>query len=119
MIWYVARTAGVIVAAFTYEQSGYATEALDDATDTELQAFLAPGIPQSITNAQLKRQLDADGRLAAVKAVVAQAGGLGEELWNGAALFLRNDPLLIQLATAAGMSSADIDQTFIDAAKIT
>jgi hypothetical protein len=118
MIWYVARTAGVIVAAFTYEQAGYATEELDDATSAELQAFLAPGIPQSITNAQLKRQLAADNRLDAAKAAIAQADGLAEALWYGAAVFLRTDPLLIQLATAIGMTSADIDATFVAAAKL-
>ena len=119
MIWFVARTNGQIVAAFSYRQPGYAEETLDDAVSAELQAFLAPPVPASITNAQLKRQLATEGRLSAVKAVVAQADDLAQELWNGAANFLRNDPLLIQLATAAGMTSADIDATFTAAAKIT
>lgn len=117
-VWFVARTAGKIVAAFQYEQAGYATEALDDATSTELQALLAPPIPASITNAQLKRQLAADSRLNAAKTAIAQVDGVAEELWYGAAVFLRTDPLLIQLATAIGMTSADIDATFVAAAKL-
>lgn len=44
MIWYVHRSNGPgtpISWAGHYDQPGYADEALDDATDAELQAFLA------------------------------------------------------------------------------
>lgn len=41
-VWHVHRTNGAIVWAGQYAQPGYADEALDDQTSTELQAFLTP-----------------------------------------------------------------------------
>lgn len=75
-------------------------------------------IPASITNAQLKRQLDVLGKLAAAQAAVTQAGGLTLELWYGAGTFNRTNPLLAAMASAIGMSSADVDAAFISAAKL-
>jgi len=118
MTWYVSRNvSGAIVWAGKYEQSGYADEALNDANQ-ELQAFLAPETPQSVTNAQLKRQLDVLGKLTAAQAAVSQAGGLTLELWYGAGTFNRTDPLLEQMAAAIGMSSADVDAAFVAASKL-
>lgn len=119
MIWYVHRNADAkIVFAAQYAQDGYATEQLDDTTSAELQAFLAPGIPTSVTNTQLKRELDALGKLSAAVSAVTAAGGLTLQLWYGAGVFDRTDPLLIQMATALGMTSADLDSAFIAAAKL-
>lgn len=75
-------------------------------------------IPASVTNAQLKRQLDVLGKLSAAQAAVSQAGGLTMELWYGAGTFNRTDPLLTAMASAIGMTSADVDAAFIAAAKL-
>jgi hypothetical protein len=85
---------------------------VDQATVTALS------IPQSVTNAQLKRQLDVMGKLGASQAAVTQAGGLTMELWYGAGEFHRTDPLLTAMATAIGMTSSDVDAAFIAAVKL-
>ena len=43
-------------------------------------------------------------------------GKLAGVLWDRATKFLRNDPLLIQVGTLAGRSSADLDAIFVKAA---
>lgn len=40
-VWYVHRQGGTISAAFTYEQPGYADEALDDASNAEIITYRA------------------------------------------------------------------------------
>jgi hypothetical protein len=119
VIWYVARTAGSIVAAFTYAQPGYAEEALDDASSAELQAFLAPPIPQVIERSQGIRQLAADSKLAAALSVVAGADDLTQQLWYSPT-WQRSDPMLVGLSTAIGYDTdAKRDAFFAAAAKIT
>ena len=92
------------------------------ATQQEVDAELARRTemltPKVVTNAQLKRQLNAMSKLAAAKTAVDGAGGLTLELWYGAATFHRNDPLLIQMATAIGLQANDIDAAFVAAAKL-
>lgn len=79
----------------------------------------ALGIPRSITNAQLKRQLAADSKLSAAKTAVEAADGLAQALWYGAATFERTDPLLVGLATALGYDTdAKLDAFFVAAAKL-
>lgn len=117
MTWYVHKESSAIVWAGQYEQPGYTESVADD--DAGLLAFLAPKVPASVTNAQLKRQLDAIGKLAPAESAVQSAGGLTLALWYGAGAFNRNDPLLTQMATVIGMSSADVDAAFIAAAKLT
>lgn len=117
MIWYVHKEGGAIVWAGQYEQPGYTESIADD--DADLLAFLTPAVPQSITNAQLKRQLNADGKLASAKTAVEAADGLAQALWYGAATFERDDPLLVGLATALGYDTdAKLDAFFVAAAKL-
>lgn len=61
MIWNVARRGGAIVAAFSYQQPGYADEQLDDTNSTELQAYLqnATLIPDSSNSGNLPKVLRA------------------------------------------------------------
>jgi hypothetical protein len=72
----------------------------------------------AVTNAQLKRWLDGAGKLAAAQAAVATAGGLTLELWYGSAVFHVDDPLLVAMGAAIGMSTADIQAAFNAAAKL-
>ncbi|MBS0219131.1 MAG: hypothetical protein JSR91_00165 [Proteobacteria bacterium] len=90
-------------------------EIADDAV--EVMAFFTPRPATSITNAQLKRQLDADGKLAAARTAVNATDGLAEELWYGAAIFLRSDPLLLQLATAMGYDTEAKLEAFFESAR--
>ena len=77
-----------------------------------------PVVPQHVSNAQLKRQLSAMGKLADAQAAVAAAGGLTLELWYGCAVFSRTDPLLLGVATALGLTSDQIDAAFTAAAQL-
>lgn len=78
----------------------------------------APPNISIVTNGQLKRWLDANSKLATAKAAVVAAGGLTEELWYGASAFHITDPLLVAMATAIGMSSADLQAAFNAAASL-
>lgn len=71
-------------------------------------------IPQTATAGFFMRALIELGFYNAIAAVVAGSGNpTAQVLWNRAIEFPRQDPLLIQMATAAGMSSADIDAVYI------
>ena len=88
-------------------------------TQAQVDAAIASlAVPVFVTNAQLKRQLDALGKLTASHGAVTQAGGLVLELWYGAGVFHRADPLLNQMAAAIGMAPADIDAAFIAAEEL-
>lgn len=76
------------------------------------QAARDAAVPASVRSGQLILALDQVGKLDAVKAVVAAAGGLAADLWLHASQFDRADPLLQQLGQAAGMTSEDIDAVF-------
>lgn len=53
------------------------------------------------------------GWLGDVKAAIAAAGGLAEELWLHASTFERRHPLVAQIGTAIGKTSADLDELFL------
>lgn len=119
MIWHVARTAGTIVAAFSYPQPGYADETLDDATDAELQTFLAPKPLSSILRSQGLQQLSADGKLDAYTTALSSADKL-TQLLAQSPTWLRADPRLNAMAKALGYdTAAKIDAFFVAASKIT
>ena len=92
--------------------------AVDGTLTIDAKTVAALAVPASVTNAQLKRQLDVLGKLTAAQAAVSQAGGLTLELWYGAGTFNRTDPLLNQMAAAIGMSATDVDAAFAAAAKL-
>mgnify|MGYP003347160535 CR=1 len=77
----------------------------------------------TITNCQLKRQLNAANMLLNAQDLVQKAGGLILELWNGAAFFEITDPLLTSLALSAppqglGLTQDQLQQLFNDASKL-
>ncbi len=74
-------------------------------------------VPAEVRSGQLIKALHAAKKLEAVKAVVAAAGGLAADLWAHASIFDRDDPLIDQLGTAAGMTAEEIDDVFRAAAK--
>lgn len=50
-----------------------------------------------------------------VKAAVAQAGAMAEDLWMHASTFERGHPMLLQVAQAIGKTSDDLDRLFLTA----
>lgn len=58
------------------------------------------------------------GWLGDVKAAIAAAGGLAEELWLHASTFERGHPLVAQIGAAIGKTSADLDELFLLADEI-
>ncbi len=75
-------------------------------------------VPSTIGKGQLLRWLDAHDLLASVDAAVAQAGGLTQRLWQEAPTFPRHDPMVIAIATAIGMTEADLDEVYREAAQL-
>lgn len=71
-------------------------------------------VPQSATAGFFMRALIELGHYNAIAAVVQASGDpTAQVLWARAIEFPRQDPMLIQMATAAGMSSADIDAVYV------
>lgn len=83
-------------------------------------SFVPPptAIPQSITKLQAVLAMHDAGLLTQIEKAVNTAGGTSLILWNHASLFFRNDPLMAKIATAAGLSSAQLDHLFVAASKI-
>ena len=75
-------------------------------------AALANPVPKVVAAGAMIRALTQLGKLAAVDAAVAKASPLSQRLWARAASFPRSDPQVITIATAIGMSSADLDALY-------
>ena len=73
-------------------------------------------IPQTATAGRFLQALIELGFYNAVNAAVQQSGDLTTQtLWNRAIEFPRQDPLLLQMGAAAGMTSADMNAVFVKA----
>ena len=82
-----------------------------------------PIVPQSVMMWQLQMVLTQEGQIAAVNAAVAKAAATDPViagLWASLALpITRTSVTLAGLATAVGLTSAQLDALFIAAAKVT
>jgi hypothetical protein len=87
----------------------------DDATRADLYFG---GVPASVTNAQLRRALRAQGLLDQVDAAIQQIGGDALIQWQYGNPFMRFDPLVVQIGAALGKSETDIDNLFKAAAAL-
>lgn len=74
--------------------------------------------PQSITPRQIRLQLTAIGMRQAVEDYVASAGLGIKDWWEFSLAYERNAPLLVEAATALGMTSEQLDQFFVEANKL-
>lgn len=77
---------------------------------------LAVHVPQEVTDLQARLALIAAGKLAAVDAVVAGADDATKAWYDRALTWRRDSPIIASLAPALGLTSADLDALFIDAA---
>ena len=76
-------------------------------------AAAALAVPQSVRAGDFVTALYQLGWIADVKAAVAAAGGLAEDLWLHAASFERDHPMVAQIGAAIGKTSADLDELFL------
>lgn len=85
------------------------------ATTEEIAAWTEAretAVPSQVRAVQLVEALDEVGKLAAVKAAVATAGGIIPDIWIHATIFERADARLCSLGESAGMTAEDIDAVF-------
>ena len=76
----------------------------------------APPVPASVSPRQARLAIESAGLTAQVEAAVESAGTAARIAWDYALEVRRDDPLLVQLATALGLSDGDLDQLFVAAA---
>ena len=95
---------------------------IDSIPRAEVDALIAANtpepVPHVVTRVQLVLALDAAGLLAGVEAAVDAAGGETKLRWEHAALFERNNALLVNLAMGLGLTSQDIDNLYIVAGNL-
>jgi hypothetical protein len=86
----------------------------------ELSRIVAPIVPQVVTMRQARLALLQTGKLATVNAAIAgMAGTQGDAArieWEFSSEVKRSQPLVMALAPALSMTSADLDALFILAA---
>lgn len=75
-------------------------------------------VPQVVTRRQALLALLAAGKLDQVEAVVAGSPREAQIAWEAAGTFERNSPLIAALAPQVGFTDADVDNLFIEAAKL-
>lgn len=88
-----------------------------DATPAS-QLTASPTIPQVVTRRQAMLALLAAGKLDAVDLAIQNAPRVVQITWSTAAEFERTNPLIEALAPALGLTPNDIDNLFIEAAKL-
>jgi len=75
-------------------------------------------VPQSVSPLQARRALRAAGLMSAVEAVLAGAGDDARDAWEYAVEIRRDDATLAVLAAELGMTDAQLDDLFRDAASL-
>lgn len=94
--------------------------AITDAAAHAMQQVPAPvsTVPQVVTRRQAMLALLAAGKLDAVDQIIQAAPKAVQITWETAQDFERNNPLIDALAPQIGLADADIDNLFIEAAKL-
>lgn len=86
-------------------------------------AMLAQSVPQVVTRRQARQALLLAGRLQDVQPAIDAIAdpvqrGMVQIEWDDSQEFQRTRPTLIALATAIGMTEADLDNLFTQAAQL-
>lgn len=119
---YVQRSeSGIVIGLYANQQEGFAEEYLED-DSTEVIAFLnPPAILPPITKRQLRLTLIRNGiSLDVVEASIASIPeGLTKQEaqieWADASTFNRNHPTLLLIASALGLTEAQVDAMWFEA----
>lgn len=82
------------------------------------QIVAVPKVPASVTPRQVRLLLLNQNLLSQVETMIAQQDEATQITWKYALEFRRDDPLLNAMAQNLGLSSAEIDQFFIEASKL-
>ncbi|MET4258468.1 pectin methylesterase-like acyl-CoA thioesterase [Bradyrhizobium sp. S3.12.5] len=82
--------------------------------------YTAPAAPPvtSVTPRQARLALLASGLLDQVQAAVDAAAGATKITWEYAGVFDRNDPMIASIGVALGLTTAQIDALFAEAAAL-
>ena len=75
-------------------------------------------IPQSITPRQIRVQLTAIGKRQDIETIVASQSIDVQDWWEFSLEYRRDNELLISVASGLGITAEELDQFFIDAAKL-
>ena len=78
-----------------------------------------PPVPPSVSRFQARAALHLAGLLTAAEAAVASAGPMVQIAWADAQEFRRDSPTIATLAASIGLTEAQIDDLFREAAQIT
>ena len=81
-------------------------------------AFTYLQTPQTVTMLQARLALDQTGLAAAVAAVIATQPQATQDYWNFSQSVNRNNPIVVNLGAALGLTTAQIDDLFRAAAAI-
>jgi hypothetical protein len=79
---------------------------------------VAPTVPQIVTRRQAMLALLAAGKLDTVELQIQNSPRAVQIAWEAAGTFERANPLIKALAPSLGLSDEDIDNLFIEAAKL-
>lgn len=106
--------------AVRYFVGGKWVDAIDgEPTEADLSAFLnPPKIITVVTMRQARLALLAVGKLAAVESAIQQAGDAAKIEWEYAQELRRDHPLVSAMGSALGLSAAELDQLFVQAATL-
>ena len=75
-------------------------------------------VPQVVTRRQALRALLAAGKLDQIELLIQSAPRTVQIDWATAGTFERNNPLIAELAPQVGLTEADVDGLFIEAAQL-
>lgn len=82
------------------------------------QIVAVPNVPASVTPRQVRLLLLQQGLLSQVEAMIAAGDEATRITWEFASEFRRDDPLLLALSSQLGLSSEQVDDFFVQAAKL-
>jgi hypothetical protein len=90
-----------------------------DGSDSDFEARYNAVVPQTITRYQARVVLRRAGKIAALKTFLNGAGREEvKDAFEHLETFIRDSDFIAALGAAAGFTDAEVDQLFIDAAKI-